>query len=76
MTNEDVLSGPGLDPEILAELTDEEAKELAEETRKEMKRAAELDAPIYREINRWLDPRSLSADDNFLYRCHHHKTWI
>ena len=31
-TNDDVLNGPGLDAEILSELTDQEAKELADET--------------------------------------------
>jgi len=52
--NEDVLDGPGLDPEILAELTEEEAAELAADTKAEMERAAGLDAPIYKLINSWL----------------------
>ena len=34
--NEDVLSGTGLDPEVLQELTDQEAKELAAKTVDEM----------------------------------------
>lgn len=36
-TNEDVLSGPGLDPEILADLTDEQYDELVADTQDEMK---------------------------------------